>query len=160
MAHEPVSAAPPRRLSLKRLAYGLTPIALLGLFFLMDWPICPSRILLGVPCPGCGLTRASSAMVSGELGAMLRFHPLAPLVTPLVLFVIGRSILVYAGAIDPGFDPLRKVPNRVWGGFVVLLIGLWVARAFGLFGGLPDPLDLTAGLVYRGARYLLSPLLG
>ena len=31
-------------------------------------PICPTKLLFGVPCPGCGLTRAMIAIAKGDFG--------------------------------------------------------------------------------------------
>ncbi|MGE0786838.1 MAG: DUF2752 domain-containing protein [Sandaracinaceae bacterium] len=155
-ADAPPERAPSRPFSLWRLLAGSTPILVLGLFFALDLPICPSRALLGIPCPGCGLTRATAACLTGDLHAMLHFHPLAPIITPLVLFSVGRAILVYAGAVPSSFDPLSRVPSRAWAVFAVVLIGVWIVRALGGLGGLPDPIDLTAGWLYRAGAFLIS----
>lgn len=40
---------------------------------------CPSRRFLGLPCPGCGLTRAFAHLAKGEWSAAIADHPLAPI---------------------------------------------------------------------------------
>ncbi|BCU78196.1 DUF2752 domain-containing protein [Luteolibacter sp. LG18] len=52
--------------------YGLTALA--GL----HWFHCPFKSLTGLPCPGCGMTRATLAMLRGDWTTMVKFHPLAP----------------------------------------------------------------------------------
>jgi hypothetical protein len=42
-------------------------------------PPCPFKALTGWPCLGCGSTRALLALSSLELGAALRWNPLAAL---------------------------------------------------------------------------------
>ena len=39
-------------------------------------PMCGSRALLGIECPGCGLTRSFVALASGDLSESFRFHRL------------------------------------------------------------------------------------
>jgi hypothetical protein len=149
------SGGPPERpFSWKKFLWTMTPLTLIGVLILLEVPLCPSRTVLGVPCPGCGLTRATEAMLVGDFGAMLRLHPLAPILTPLALFSVIRVTLISAGALKNRNDPLGRLPNWFWGTFAILLVGLWVARMVGLFGGLPDPLDFTQGLLYRGAHLL------
>lgn len=57
------------------------------------WP-CYFTQLTGLPCPGCGMTRAASAWMRGDISAALRLHPFSPL-----LIIIG--ILISAGALLP-----------------------------------------------------------
>lgn len=147
----------PREFSWRRLLWTISPLAVIGLLILLEVPLCPSRNVLGLPCPGCGLTRATEAMVVGDFAAMLRLHPLAPLLTPMAIFSVVRVSLISAGALKNRTDPLSRLPKWFWGAFAVALVGLWLARMAGLFGGLPDPVDFTEGFLYRGAHgaYLL-----
>ncbi|MCS7189005.1 MAG: DUF2752 domain-containing protein, partial [Bacteroidia bacterium] len=49
-----------------RLIILFTPVVLLFLpadFFDQGPPLCPSRILLDIECPGCGLTRATQHLI-------------------------------------------------------------------------------------------------
>jgi hypothetical protein len=41
--------------------------------------LCPFRLITGLRCPFCGLTRATRALTRGDIGAALTLHPLAPL---------------------------------------------------------------------------------
>ncbi len=55
--------------------------------------LCPLRLLTGLPCPGCGLTRSFCAMIHGDLQHAVTFHLLGP---ALFLAVIaGIPILFY-----------------------------------------------------------------
>ena len=55
---------------------------------------CPFRLSTGLPCPACGLTRSVVALVHGDLGASLYFHPLGLatvlVFVALVLFEVAR----------------------------------------------------------------------
>ncbi|HJL17087.1 MAG TPA: DUF2752 domain-containing protein [Sandaracinaceae bacterium LLY-WYZ-13_1] len=146
------------RFSWTKLLGTLAPLGFLGALMAFDVPVCPSKNLLGVPCPGCGLTRATEAMVTGDFVAMLRFHPMAPLLAPAVLFSLVRVTLVSAGAVRTRRDPLGKLPNWFWGSVAAVLVGLWVARIAGFLGGHPDSVDFTHGFLYRGGDFLVRSI--
>ena len=38
--------------------------------------VCPSMILVGLPCPACGLTRAGVLFFTGNFGASFEMHPM------------------------------------------------------------------------------------
>lgn len=40
---------------------------------------CLYRQVTGMPCPGCGLTRAADRLADGDLAGAVAAHPLAPL---------------------------------------------------------------------------------
>lgn len=81
-AGEPAAASPTAR----RLWWGWGAVGMLGALaaLAVRWiaaapPTCAMRTLLGVPCPGCGTTRALAALMEGHLAEALALHPLAPL---------------------------------------------------------------------------------
>jgi hypothetical protein len=52
--------------------------------------LCPFKVITGLPCPGCGLTRSVVALLHGELMTSVYFHPLG---TPLVLFLVVLALI-------------------------------------------------------------------
>ena len=55
--------------------------------------VCPMRLLTGLPCPGCGLTRAFLAFFSGNPAKAWSCHPLfAAVLIGIPLFAILRYI--------------------------------------------------------------------
>lgn len=52
--------------------------------------VCFSTIMLGIPCPGCGITRAAKLMLTGHWKESLQMHPLLLLV---IFGVIGYPII-------------------------------------------------------------------
>jgi uncharacterized membrane protein YwzB len=62
------------------------PAALTGYLWLKGfqtnlpgWP-CPFRTLTGIPCPGCYLTRAISAALTGQIDRSIELHLFGPII--------------------------------------------------------------------------------
>ncbi len=51
---------------------------------------CPFRTITGLPCPLCGMTRAVSAALHGDVIASLRFQPAGLMLLALVAWVLVR----------------------------------------------------------------------
>lgn len=51
----------------------------------LGYSVCPSVMLLGIPCPGCGMTRAFFAFLRGDWKEAWHYHPF---VYVLILYVI------------------------------------------------------------------------
>jgi hypothetical protein len=131
-----------------------TLVAAALLVALSGTPVCPTALVLGVPCPGCGLTRATLALLHGELRAAVGFHPLAPLLVPLLAFVFGKGLVDYVRGTPPA------TPERAWwarrgavwlaSALLGLLIAVWLARFAGYLGG-PVAVESFRELVTRSA---------
>jgi len=102
-------------------------------------PFCPLASVLGVPCPGCGLTRATLALAHGDLQHALSLHPLVLVLAPLFIWAMSSAAIGYVRG--PGAArPLRPwLASRTVTALASLLmlatLGVWGARFFGYFGG-------------------------
>jgi hypothetical protein len=115
-------------------------VALLGLAVHGDFPLCPMASSFGVPCPGCGLTRATLALLRGDFAEALHFHPLVWLLTPLFVTFVGVAVLEFVG-LRPRVSPIRwqgRGTNIASVLVLLLTFGVWLLRFAGYFGG-PAP---------------------
>jgi hypothetical protein len=116
---------------LVRFASLVTVTAALGALVAARVPLCPCAIVLGVPCPGCGLGRASLALLRGRLHEAFALHPLVVVSWPVLGWAGAR--LVISGDVRPRLEP-RTLSVLGW----LLLwafVMVWLARFAGYFGG-------------------------
>lgn len=79
---------PARVLSLA-LAAGLLALSLTPVSLIERLPVtCPSRLLLGIECYGCGMTRALAHLLHGNPMLSARFHPHATAWLALLLVLL------------------------------------------------------------------------
>ena len=70
--------------------------------------ICPFRALTGLDCPGCGMTRAVSHVVRGQVGAAVDYNALMVLAVPVALYLYLTWLASLWGRRLP---PLRLGPR-------------------------------------------------
>lgn len=122
------------------MASAMGTIAALAIVFL-PVPWCPWAAFAHIPCPGCGLTRATLAALHGDLRGSLMFHPLALLITPTVLITLSRDLYGYARRGVWGEGQTGGRATTVFAGVLAAaMIGVWIARFLGYFGG-PVPVS-------------------
>lgn len=56
--------------------------------------VCISKILIGIPCPACGMTRASLLLLSGHFKEAYEMHPLVYLIIVEVILCINYKIKI------------------------------------------------------------------
>lgn len=105
---------------------------------------CPMAELWGVPCPGCGLTRAALALAAGDLAGAIGMHPLSPLLLPFGAALGWRELGLRRPRRASVERPRAGGSPRLVGALAAALLALslvvWIARFFGAFGG-PVPVS-------------------
>lgn len=92
-----------------------------------DGPVlCPFRLLTGLPCPGCGMTRAWVFAMHGRYGDALAANPFVLIAMPAAaVFVVAVGLCWYRGRPPPDLGrvvrhPLAKVIVAGWLAFAVV----------------------------------------
>ena len=65
-------------------------LALLGYLIVATFlgSLCTFRQMTGFSCPGCGMTRACRAFLSGDIRGAFYYHPLFPLILPGAVLIL------------------------------------------------------------------------
>jgi hypothetical protein len=98
--------------------------------------LCLMALALRLPCPGCGMTRATMALLQGDFARAFALHPLSPVIVPLAMGLIFVNAVGYVRT--GGTFGTTHVPRSIEvlaAALVILLFGIWLARFFGYFGG-------------------------
>ena len=97
----------------------------------LGWPVwvCPFHALTGVPCPGCGLSRAVTLLLQGKGEESLQVHAFAPVFLAGLVLIGGVSLLperAYRQAVGwIGRFERRTGCSTI---LLILLIMYWVIR--------------------------------
>jgi hypothetical protein len=120
----------------------LTLASVFALIVVERLPFCPMATLLGIPCPGCGLTRATLALLHGDVRRALALHPLVLVLAPLFASAVASAAVNYVRGPSPERRPNLWLASRqaTWlaSALLVLTLGVWGVRFLGYFGG-PAP---------------------
>nr|WP_200799460.1 DUF2752 domain-containing protein [Williamsia sterculiae] len=84
-------------------------------------PVCPTKALFGIDCPGCGGCRMIYALLHGDVPAALHYNAVALvgvvlLMTAYVTWIVGRV----RGRRLPGWQHLRYAPA-----VTLVVIAVW-----------------------------------
>ena len=137
----------------ERALLALALIGAAGLLVASEVPVCPTALFFGVPCPGCGLTRATLALLHGHVREALALHPLVPVLAPLFLGAMAKVLFDFVRGPPPHAAPRRSfwitpAGTALASVLLIAVLGVWIARFAGYFGG-PVPVQSIASLTGR-----------
>ena len=90
--------------------------------------VCPFPLILGLPCPGCGITRALCYATHGQFREAFSYHAIWPLLLGYLVFLWIYKIVETVRGQPP------KLPTyRIGGGAILVLLGFWVIRLIWFF---------------------------
>jgi hypothetical protein len=107
--------------------FGVVHIGL-GLAGISFWS-CPILAATGVPCPGCGLTRATMQLLHGDISSSLNTHAFAPVFLIALLMMI--AVLVLPKPVNEKFINFvshLEIRNGLTAWGLSLLMFYWVLR--------------------------------
>lgn len=120
----------------------LLAIVLTIIFFLYK---CPFWYILGVPCPGCGMTRAFKSVLMLDFERAFSYHPLWPMV---ILLFIGW-ILDFFKVIQVKYETKQKILFIA----CLLLVLVYILRF--IYGSEIVCIDIQKGLLYQIVQYII-----
>ena len=130
----PQTAFSPLAALLRDRRFGLLLSGALGLnivttaLHLPGWECAFFRVT-GLPCPGCGLTRACLLLLRGEVQTSIRFHAFAPIFV-LFISILGICTLLPRTVTEPFIEKAERL-ERQTGITIIILGGLilyWLVR--------------------------------
>jgi len=119
-----------------------------GLYFLTG-SICWFQATFGVPCPGCGSTRAAVLLLGGNITEALAWHPLIFVSIVLLPYIVIRGIF-WRG------KPYHKYEKYAMIGIVAIYITVFIVRMI-LYFPHTAPMDMNGNsLLQQALRIFLK----
>ena len=115
----------------------LSLIFMLFLYYIATWSTgCPMKYVLGIACPGCGMTRAWLAVLHLDFSTAFAYHP---------LFLLG-AIIAFAIL----FHPWINFKKWRWLGItlIFLFFMVYVLRLFWFPDSIVN-LDFADGVIFK-----------
>lgn len=119
-------------------------VALYTVLSVIGIPTCPSKVLLGIPCPGCGISRALMSAIQLDFASAFEYNPLWILVPVALIAITVLSV----------YDKNRAVEIIVIV-FFVIAIAIYIYRMI-FTSDTVVAWDLKSGLIYRGIMWVVD----
>jgi len=92
---------------------------------LVEFPICGVKLMIGIPCPGCGLVHSFVALFHGNVAESIYFNPMGPIIAGALAYAFIRAM---ARVVGRSLKPLLSENARrfVLNFLIAALIGQWL----------------------------------
>ena len=99
----------------------------LGSKDLLPKPFCPFRKLTGIPCPGCGGTRASIELLQGHLFVALQINPLSVVLVIILMVMLVLSWYDYVFKTNHlNIIVHKRLPQQFFIPMICLIVIVWI----------------------------------
>lgn len=124
-------------------------ILAMAILLLQFGQVCLLVLILGIPCPACGMTRAFFLLFQGQFLESIKMHPLLPMV------IIGVIIMAI-------FRYICKKPFPNWKIYVILFLVLLVLTyGYRMYYFFPyqAPMNYNEGNLIHGIIVILQSMI-
>lgn len=99
-------------------------------------PMCGFAAMTGLPCPGCGLTRSTHAILRGDLAHAYHTQPFAFVVSPLLGAMVAYAAITFLWKGQPSLPAFARRSGLVLlAVLAALMLVFWAVRFTGFWGG-------------------------
>ena len=117
-------------------------VAAVPLYYIYGYIGCPFRYLFGFSCAGCGMTRATMAILSGDFALAFEMNPM------IYLFPVAAVIYFLR----------KKIPKKAMN--VITYAGITIVMIIYLLRLFSDNevvyIDLKTGIIYKIIKFILQ----
>lgn len=109
-------------------------VIFIALYYIFDpsevsfFPPCPSRLLTGYNCPGCGSQRALHCFLHGDMAGVIHYNAMLVVGVPLVLTIFASDML------KKRYPKFHKAMNSNY----VIALALVITIFWTIYRNLPD----------------------
>lgn len=114
--------------------------------WLFGVPVCPMVLLTGLPCPGCGITRAAVLFLQGRWRQAWQMHPFF-----YVLLALLAAAAVFRYLLGRGAEAMSRMAAAA----ILLAVGFYVYRMAKYFPG-REPMVYFKGNALRFVTQLVA----
>lgn len=80
---------------IKKLTSDMIALLIVLLVILLDIYRCPFKLFLGIPCPGCGMTRALFAAMRLDFAGAFNYHPMFLPVILIGVYIVLEKLNLF-----------------------------------------------------------------
>lgn len=108
------------------------PILIFSMFLIITYLLkitnCPVKLITGMPCPGCGMTRAGFAVLRLDFVEALKYNPLI-FIFPIIVWIIVFNE-------RPIISKIYK-NNIFWTIILIMVVSVYVLRLIFVYPDVP-----------------------
>lgn len=83
---------------------------------------CPFKLITGIDCPGCGLTRAFLSVAKMDIVSAFSFHPMWPVVLIVIVYMLFHKQIVKKISVS------KTIDTYIYLAMYGLLLITWIIR--------------------------------